>query len=568
MTLKHEATSLEYRKWKWRYEIEDNGGWQYLLDGNLRAHILCLTRGRSLVAFVLSGIYEKVTHVDIDNIVPEELVTIRDELGYNNLEFVSLNKDIGLRDYSDAVYDGIVLHSPNSLYVPNIVATGELSRVLKPGGFIYIALANKFGYCKNHQYRICLFTEIVKVLFRIGFPFLKRRIESVVRRMELTGLTDHPLIMNGNRLEEVVPPTGYHSYKNKCTTSEKLRAFLLNRWSSKFIAPACAYVGYKDVEGQSLIDNLCDEIVTRYYNDDTGSRKFQLIKYMTLSAGKIVLLCGWDSKIAEVAVFVSQSELANRRREKEYILLEQLHEIEDKLPFAIPKYLGKFRWKGHSCFVQQAMPGITMDVAWRHMDRVTEEAVKKLIIFNKITMCAANEGEFDPLKRLDEYQRNAVDRMPALEQRLTKLCSKIRAGINGNDICSVCLHGDYKIENILVNEKSYKMLGVIDWELSEEYGFPWLDMIYLILYNRTITERSDLLSVFIDYLAHEKCEEIEKALIESYYDSLPISNKMEPLLTGLFFIHHLSCRQEYDLENEKKRRKVDKIIGLLEDRLG
>lgn len=579
MINKRKKESMEHKKWRWRYEIEDCGGWQYLLGSDFSAHILCLTQGYSLIPFLLSNIYRKVTHVNIDGKTPEELESIRDELGYDNLEFCVFNENKGIMDIPDNTYGGIVIHNPDKLHMISvmqkklngeeriIIAYKEIYRILKSSGFVYYARANRFGYNRIRHNLVKMITEIYNSVIRVKLPPSSRKIMSINNSIGLVGVKEYPLIFDHGRLTEVIPKSGYQSLKNVGTRGERLRELLMNKWMAKYIAPACAIIAYKEVEGQCQIEKLRDEIAARYHKDDEKNKKLKLIKYMVLSAGKIVLLFGFGEKEAKTVVLISNSELAKERRDKEYILLNNLQKIREQLPFKVPEYLDKFQWKEKTCYIQKALPGVTMDVVWPHLDKVTEEAVNNLIKFNKITLRPMRRSEYDSAKALDNMYKSAIIRMPDLKDGLLVLYKKIISEINEDKLSTVFLHGDYKIENIMINNKTNKIEGVIDWELSEEHGFPWIDMIYLLLYNHIIMKKQDFPTVFLSYLKQGLVEKKEQELRDKYFNCLSMDIDTEPLLTSIFFLHHLAYREDFDLDHEQTYKIIYEILGMLSEHL-
>src|SRR5205085_2711913 len=80
----------------------------------------------------------------------------------------------------------------------------------------------------------------------------------------------------------------------------------------------------------------------------------------------------------------------------------------------------------------------------------------------------------------------ARERCPLIKASFDDLQSAVVGGLAGMELPVVWLHGDFKVENLVVDARTSRLSGVIDWEHSEPEGLPFLDLWYLLFYNRAI----------------------------------------------------------------------------------
>ena len=103
-----------------------------------------------------------------------------------------------------------------------------------------------------------------------------------------------------------------------------------------------------------------------------------------------------------------------------------------------------------------------------------------------------------------QYRASETERIEAMEKLLTWLPANIPSGEE-----TALVHGDYRLDNLIFNAGSSRMLAVVDWELST-LGHPLADFSYHVMLWRLPAQNGglrglDLLSLGIpseaDYIA-------------------------------------------------------------------
>jgi fatty-acyl-CoA synthase len=79
----------------------------------------------------------------------------------------------------------------------------------------------------------------------------------------------------------------------------------------------------------------------------------------------------------------------------------------------------------------------------------------------------------------DQWQRNQTRELPAFGQLGRRLAEEL--GRLSPDYPSTFVHGDYRLDNLILDPSSYQVRAVLDWEMST-FGDPLMDLALLLAY--------------------------------------------------------------------------------------
>jgi aminoglycoside phosphotransferase (APT) family kinase protein len=253
---------------------------------------------------------------------------------------------------------------------------------------------------------------------------------------------------------------------------------------------------------------------------------------------------------------------AGRRREA--CVLQQLLARKVSVARYIPRFLGESPVESATCFVMHAFPGVSVDGPVRCLDRLTARAMDFITAFHCETMSDAIATPSVYAELFGRLFDRARARNAPLADALLGLEQRLRARVSGARLPIVWLHGDFKIENLMFDERSRDLLGVVDWEHSEERGLPMLDPLYLIIYNRTLRGSIDVVSA-LDSLVRGGATPAEDNLLKRYCGAINIDSSMQAVLHAMFFVHHIGVRYRYALHCRDTQQRVRGMIDLLAD---
>jgi Ser/Thr protein kinase RdoA (MazF antagonist) len=248
---------------------------------------------------------------------------------------------------------------------------------------------------------------------------------------------------------------------------------------------------------------------------------------------------------SHILVLVRFSTYAARRR-REAALLSRLAALPADIANRIPRFYFEEEAGGAQVFVLQEFPGVTLDAPGAGLRTATREAAQFLLRLHMATRRPARLTAASAIGMFGAAFETARERYPALVSTLKRLEEVLQNALTGADLPLVWMHGDFKIENIVIDERTHRLLGVIDWEHSEPEGLPLLDLWYLILYNRQIERGVDFLAVMQDFLPPRQFTSEEASICSEYVRTLEIPSRLVPALAGAMILHHVTRRVKYD----------------------
>lgn len=456
---------------------------------------------------------------------------------------------------SDSV-DAVILHDIGGVLVGdersdgrvkfNRATLAEVRRVLKPHGFAYFGLSNRFGYQRLLRRRLSPGAGDGNGPTRIS-PV---HAQSLARSAGFAALRLHPYAVENGLVCEVLQRHGYRSHKNSFTRSERFKERLLGRHGARFLAPAFGLVCFRDEPLPSRCELIAGHLARSGLLADGVP---DVRRYLPLP-GKIVLSLGPESPATarRIVVLPLQPKYVEWRR-REIEVIRALRRLPSPVSTRFPAVYEEFSYGNETGFVLSEIPGITVD---RHVPRIAEanaHALDFLIEFHRLTArrTPVDDRLYGTLCGyiLDNLRRTYTD----LGAQIARMDRLLQARLLHRPLTVVWLHGDYKLENLIIDPGTLSVNGVIDWELSREEGLPLLDPLYLLTYDRMMRDGSDFLSVYRNVIQPGRLDAGEQAMLARYLQAIALSEDVQQVLRALFFLHHIGCRYVYDRRDAHSR---------------
>lgn len=567
------AVADRYIEQAWSY---DKDGWRHMLPTlAASARVLCLEArfGNTAAAFAEAGIAVTVIHP-----CPTMVRIIRHRLAAINLadtEVLHVPSEPARLPFPDGHFDAFIFHdvigglladpataaSPFASLTPTLA--NEAFRVLKPGGFACFGIKNPHGYAL--------------LLNRLRHPLSSksgtaglipmRRAGGMLRRAGFQGLCSHPFLVERERVTEVIPPCGYRSARNSFTAGERLKQVVLGKTGSRYLAPAYGLVCGKGCAPASQIRKFTDDLAARGILSGSAAGGPVFRRYLTLPGKAIITLGEAADGRGNVLIIIPKVPRVREWRRKEIGIVNELRAYSPFLADRLPRLYTECAVGDETCFAISEIPGMTIDRRVRHLDRLTRSAVDFLIRFNRITAyeTTVNDAAFENLFGAIVGQVSATypDTRPVME----RIEARLRRAVHGRNIVGVWLHGDYKLENLIFDKKTLEINGIIDWEHSRRSGLPWLDLMYLLAYNRMVSEHRSFFEIYRDVILPENHTAREKSAIAAYAAAMPVTPGMRSVLACIFFMHHIGFRYIYVLSRKENRRNIFAALEDIEERL-
>lgn len=297
---------------------------------------------------------------------------------------------------------------------------------------------------------------------------------------------------------------------------------------------------------------------------DLRGLKLRIDRFEIRERGALVIFISENMKGNKFIIRVTSSVENRRRIQKNHLYLTRVHQnpdIPDNLKNKLPYPLDEFNFGNCHVFMESRLPGI---LAWkvetgRVKNIVYKQAADFIIQFfeSAASKLVLNE---QILTELFSQDMEIIDASNFAGEDIRRLLlngiNLVRERLLGRKLILGPSHGDYGHGNIMVDEKTGHLRGVIDWDTGRFRDFPGIDFINLLIQKRrsecreslrdTVAELADLRSI---------TEEVRKIL--GRLDKLQVVNSTEMwrialLITVIRYITRamqyptLFCRDKWD----------------------
>jgi aminoglycoside phosphotransferase (APT) family kinase protein len=562
-----------YIEQAWSY---DQDGWRHLLPPlPPAASVLCLDArfGNTAVAFAEAGFSVTVVHP-----CPVTVHIIRHRLASVNLpnvQVIHIPAESARLPFPDEHFDAFVHHDVVATLLANPATASslcallssalfdEVFRVLKSGGFAHFGGKNPWGYTRLLQRLRCPLGNLSGSSRLASLRGLKR----LAGHSGFRNLQVYPYMVENDRVVEVIASSGYQSTKNSLTINEQFKQIVLGKTGAKHLAPAYGLVCAKDRELDRPLQKFIKDLALRKVlsaprEDDPGFRRYIVLP------GKTIITLGKAADGEEnVIIVIPKVARVLAWRRKEIGIVNEVRALSPFLAARLPRLYTECSVDGATYFAISEIPGMIVDNHMRHLERLTRNAADFLIRFHQITAreIVIDDGAFEKLFGAIASQVSAT--YPNTRPVMERIESHLRRVVHGKNMVTVWLHGDYKLENLIFDKNTLEINGIIDWEHSRQNNLSWLDLMYLLLYNRIVSEGRDFFDVYRDVILPENHSDHEKSLIAAYAGAMPVTPDMKTVLTCLFFLHHIGFRYIYIMRREGDRRNIFTALDDIEKRL-
>ena len=502
-------------------------GWELLVGPLGGRALVCLDDGGPAIT-ALAQRCARLLVLAADTRAADELSQRVRAQGWTHVDVVEL-QDLGSAERGS--FDGLVVSDLSGRALQRV--RGGLSLLLtharpllRDGAFVLLATPNRFGLNRERLLRGWRGARASSWYGLMG----------QLKRLGVRAPRVHPLLLNEYAgMTEAIAPTGYLATKNQGLTRERIKQWLWGPRAARWFAPALAAVGWIGEPQPGLIDAVALTL-------QSGGSEFHWVQYLVLLSGKVIATFKPDSdRETPRVVVVTRDPLAVSRRMQEAESLRQLHALlPAHLGALLPRVLDRFKLDGNDCFVLQHMRGVTADAVVPGLDRVTRTAQRFLLALHEVTCVKRVMDDEAWDTSLQPIFDSAVLRNPQAEAPLHRLERRMREHVLGHVWLDVCSHGDFKIENVMYDAQTCEITGVIDWEHAMLCGLPYIDMAYLLTYNRMLTGESWLKAARA--LLDGRVGPAEQAIEAEYWRATRLPERLVPVLRALVVVHHIGCR--------------------------
>ena len=471
---------------------------------------------------------------------------------FSEVYLVSTNKDLlecaQSRIKAEAILNIFCIYTDDVLHLPfehdffdavvisdiNQICLEEVFRVLNPTGEVIVRGENK------HNYR-----HLIRSFQSASSPRASLSIWEVEKRIKGVGFA-------ASKTYLLLPSLDFTNEVVSCQDDDTTpswhfkQALVRGKGFFKWFAPAFLIVGSKASPAQtwaeSMIIHWCQQAEKPpeyHYADPVISR------YMLGSPNVVIWVVGErNSSLPGVIFRIPLEKESLRRCQANSDALEQIRREKGILSQKAPVPISSQEFEGQPYFVEQEVGGYIVDSPIPALQSIHLKAIALLTkihqetaIQTKIDEVIFNALISKPFDILAPYIKGEQDIL-----MMNKVHRFLKEAFLNKDLPLVWVHGDFKIENMIINQKTDEIEGIIDWDLSQRPGLPLLDLIQLILFNQVLMENTDIQTLIKDKLIPWKLEDEEKSIVERYLTALHISQEYILPLSVMYWLHHVAFR--------------------------
>jgi len=372
----------------------------------------------------------------------------------------------------------------------------------------------------------------------------------------------YSLIDHGRDREEVLLEDQYQSSENLLGLRGRIRDWLLRgggfrRFSSAFMMVAQA------TREPVVVENICSELSREGSGITRIGGEIKPKKLVSLPLPRKAILYIGDAQATRAIIVVSRMRQVEERRAREARMLVRLEEQGLTGIVQSPRYLGSGDWEGAKFFVQEAKPGTAIDVNQRGLPVIQQRAFELIHAFHvktKKPVQISEENYHDIVGWILETGLEKYAGVREIGNTLRHLDALIKNHLLEKTVQLSWMHGDYKIENMMVDPETRQIEGIIDWEHARETGLPAIDIWYLVVYNRFLVEHKNMFDLVEHMCLEGDTNPEERRVLDIHNRAFDYDALLERIMRSLFVLHHVCCRMTYDLAIPEFRQGVGSII--------
>jgi ubiquinone/menaquinone biosynthesis C-methylase UbiE len=397
----------------------------------------------------------------------------------------------------------------------------EIVRVLKPDGQLYIGIENRLGFLyflgRPDEHSKLKFTTLLPRWLANRYSLAKRnqpyRTYTYTWRgyrklLREAGIPDSrfycpfPEYREFNDLIALDRPRNLAAALHPTSLAGRLGMQVCKRLNLfREFSPSYSIVASKTLDRESFVGRLLRHI---------GVATSEAVRiHVTRTAAALLFT-------PEILVRLPLTSRAQMRMTVEAANLRMIASPQRPL---IPQPIAEGEYQGQAYLATRTFPGITGLKFLKNHEKLPaalRQATDFLIGFHRDTqreqVCNDQwvRDNFDWL--VDSVCERGVD--------VTELKTLCRHDLLGKRVLNVTSHGDFSLQNLLFDPHTIKLTGVVDWDLAEQQGWPFQDMIHLLAAVQYETDETTLSRAALTVLPRlRNATSLEHHLAKTYADA-------------------------------------------------
>lgn len=280
--------------------------------------------------------------------------------------------------------------------------------------------------------------------------------------------------------------------------------------------------------------------------------KGELVNYQISPSGKVMLFTRFffQDRFGEFLIrlpFNPQAEERVRKSHQVLFYLQNKYQDDQNTKNAwFPVPVAQSSFQNQPYFIESLVPGESGDKL-KNLHRNPEYLLKQVFRFwGDVQQKLATNESIDKdnfYLFFEEPIRKAFYFMPE-KQVDYNLCEKVisylKSRLFQKDFKLSLIHGDFSLKNIMFNQQSKKITGIIDWDMVVPKTFPILDLLHYFLRTKKESYTQSATVLLYDILMKPRTEPGFHKMLLQYEKLFSTSADLYPVLCILYWAYRLS----------------------------
>lgn len=531
------------------YEL--TSAWKYFMALGKEKQVLVLVDGFTTLPLSLA---RNNAFVIVHGMLPDEIELFQDlavKRGITNYSCIQDMTDLATK--FDLIVSAATQPADSILYLKK----AEINRLLHPHTEFWIIASNQLslGYAKQAIRRVWKKSRGKStkkqrnnthgIRFQFGYtrPILTQQALAFLQDMDCTpfekiGLA--PTIIDARTVNKLKQGS------NGQVTSSSAPAF-------QRLMVEDVVIGASAKQPQQ---NYLDRFLEQLHEIHTGKGRIE--RYFISPGGKVLLFLKYHQSADAPRAIIKLPLNANAEKKvkKNHDFLEHFAnstELGDNRRQFFPKPFVARQFEGQPFYAEDWLHGKSGDVVKMKKPEYEHFTHQVFAFWLGIQQTFAKRYFFDPatfdvhvtapLKRIFAFYRAEETHLKAC----SRLTEYLRERFANRELTLSMIHGDFSSKNIILDEKTYTLQGVIDWDMAQRMAFPVLDAFHYFVRAQIGVGSRSIIAQLVHALEKRNQDTLFASILQMYQDSFEL--EMEDC--HAFVMMYWICRMQGHLDTLK-----------------
>jgi len=230
------------------------------------------------------------------------------------------------------------------------------------------------------------------------------------------------------------------------------------------------------------------------------------------------------------------------RVESDRRMIEKVHEVSaPEVQLMLPRVLCYDVFLAQPYFVRSYVPGVAARLlvhSREEYSRVVADAAGILLQWHQASHRVVQVSPEVCERHFVTYFRQARPYLPAHLGLLGEIQSFLQEASMGQPLALGLMHGDFHLNNLMINPATRRISGILDWDMGEIDGLPMLDLFHLMMSEERGLRACGIGEAFNKVLLPNAFDPEERQLVEEFRGALGISEPMLLCLKIAYWARH------------------------------